>query len=740
MGRETNNYNSLMWPKSVDNTHRLSLNAFRFQPPGGTDVGDILVVDDVNGEIVGAKPVEVFDYRYTVHVGPTEPETDTSSTSVVQGLALAKAISATLGGAQYVQILVQPGFYYETAQLVWDDGSIVLRGQGDYNTTFIILVADIGALPFIECSVGGIFNSLTIIGGANCDYVLRCTEPPGSGFFTNLVHTELYHGRLGTIYVDNTTLFILWSTVLNTQFLGGNLISLVNGASFNGALTFYINPGGNAVFYLSGGSSMGSNNSQQNGATYSIDCDASTVTSRFGIYNGCTVGLRADNASTIRLVGEIMTGVVTTDLEVVDDDTQMFATAMTLSVDKLILPPTNPNIIILSGEINPDNTRGYKVLGELSVGTVKHPDLSYFGEGGPNSDGEVVLKSTDDITFTDVSADIVPSGAGSVTMYDSLATGYFYVGGDNKFGTVEFDVGTVETGGIGNHVWEFWDGAVWTEFSIMATDANSPYASYAHDGFTNVHKEDIRFDHACLLGTKWQTTSVDGVTKYWVRRRLTAAITQSSILSDMLIVGNTTIIEKDGQVHMHGLARSEKLLQYDITTAYGLSGSSRPSDDDFWYSTALGVGRRGNGYDEKEETAMVINVPFDFDSSSSVRFLIMFAMDTNDTNAFDLDFTYATITLGDPVYFSSGSYGVHANERTLTATITPNQTDGTYVASATVLLTFPEARASDPSGNITDILVIKINRPVTGQNGAKMVVFNWAPYYIAWRESGTVRT
>lgn len=221
--------------------------------------------------------------------------------------------------------------------------------------------------------------------------------------------------------------------------------------------------------------------------------------------------------------------------------------------------------------------------------------------------------------------------------------------------------------------------------------------------------------------------------------RITMAITQSPIVSTLKLVGDTAVIESDGQIHCHGLARSEKSLPYDISSAVGV-GSTKPLDQDLFYSTQLNLGRVGNRFKSGDESGLVFNVPYDFDSSSPTRFRFTYSSNSNTAlqNPFSMTIYWACVSVGSVVYATQPIGVTHPNERSLTFELPVNQADGRSLLIRSVELETPECRSSNENGLITDIVVYKIRRNADA-NANDLVMSNFQPYYISWRESGINR-
>ena len=136
--------------------------------------------------------------------------------------------------------------------------------------------------------------------------------------------------------------------------------------------------------------------------------------------------------------------------------------------------------------------------------------LSWDGVGTASSD------------YTDVTLEAQSPGGTSFTILNSAAH-YLYLGHDDKFDMAVFDVDVPAS--IGALTWEFFNGSTWTAFVPASgrlihdpdvTDYNVPYG-FLKDG-VEIFPENLLFT--------WDTTTINGSLKYWVR--VTAASVETA--------------------------------------------------------------------------------------------------------------------------------------------------------------------------------------------------------------------
>lgn len=231
---------------------------------------------------------------------------------------------------------------------------------------------------------------------------------------------------------------------------------------------------------------------------------------------------------------------------------------------------------------------GTQTYGEGSFGTPDQPAEIAAGEGDSNTRNMFVL--SDDGTGTSFVNNTVAASSASGSTF-SLLQGValnqvaYFGNTTRQFTGIKTNGGGTAIGlGAGAIVWEFWDGAAWTTFRIFVTDAASPYAQKASDAFAITSTADqIRFD-TVTINSSWAITTVDGISGYWVRVRVTSAITAVPVLQRIKLGTNRTEINSDGFVEFFGAAEPLRVLPHvNLATIVDLQGAS-PSNVNINYS------------------------------------------------------------------------------------------------------------------------------------------------------------
>jgi hypothetical protein len=128
--------------------------------------------------------------------------------------------------------------------------------------------------------------------------------------------------------------------------------------------------------------------------------------------------------------------------------------------------------------------------------------------GEPSSIVFSVFTTANDVAFNDRTSEARIAKGTPFAFFPTPATGdRIYIGHTATFTRLDFDLETLGVGGT--YVWEYWNGTAWTSFT--PTDGTS--------GFT----QDGVVTWSALTG--WAQTTVNGVSRYWIRVRPTAAPT-----------------------------------------------------------------------------------------------------------------------------------------------------------------------------------------------------------------------
>jgi hypothetical protein len=125
-------------------------------------------------------------------------------------------------------------------------------------------------------------------------------------------------------------------------------------------------------------------------------------------------------------------------------------------------------------------------------------------------------------TYADDTTDINDVGSADVPFTANATNAAWYFGYSYKFGCMVLNCSTAISIGSGGAVWEYWNGSSWATLS----------------GPTNPATGWVR--HAWTIPSDWATVDVNGSTLYWIRFRLTGAVTTTPVASQGHVGGRLT--------------------------------------------------------------------------------------------------------------------------------------------------------------------------------------------------------
>ena len=205
-----------------------------------------------------------------------------------------------------------------------------------------------------------------------------------------------------------------------------------------------------------------------------------------------------------------------------------------------------------------------RILGEFSVGKEDIGSISQFGEGG-SYEYSVKVKTYDGSNYKTLTTQ---SG---ISFPNTSTDSCVYVGSDNLFYGLNYNLTTAIDCGSGSIIYEYYDAnGSWLEFNTMNT--LQAYSDIV-DIFTAPGKDyTLRFNQNIKSGMYESdttasgivTTSVDGVNGYWVRCRIASGITTSPEFTSVRAKGNYLIVRANGTRAYHGEARATQIKELII--------------------------------------------------------------------------------------------------------------------------------------------------------------------------------
>jgi len=157
--------------------------------------------------------------------------------------------------------------------------------------------------------------------------------------------------------------------------------------------------------------------------------------------------------------------------------------------------------------------------------------------------------------YTDKTTDINDTGTADVAI-DNVVDAAWYFGYDYKFNHIVLQISTAQVGGT--VAWEYWDGSVWTNLA-------------ASGALTIARWERFRWTMPAAM----TPTSVNGVTKYYVRMRLSATFTTAPVLSRGHVGGWPTLFDAVGNTAGAGVNPYRDAMTLTPAATTSFCGSER---------------------------------------------------------------------------------------------------------------------------------------------------------------------
>ena len=387
-----------------------------------------------------------------------------------------------------------------------------------------------------------------------------------------------------------------------------------------------------------------------------------------------------------------------------------------------------------------------KFVKELWVGDPRKGAESVFGEGDSTSEGMLVFTNNATGTnLTDVT-DAAKSTTGSTFGFQNNALDeVIYMASDNfnnsqadyvKFFGFKVNVDTILTQGAGGIVCEYWNGVSWTSFNFMVTQSDDPFLPKAQDIFQEP-SEQVRFNSD--IGTDWTKNDpiISGTDRFWVRLRLTGAVTQLPLLEKLKLHTNRFEINDAGWPEMFGKARSVGKLPFDVN--FFQAANSSPANQDVYLGDNLGVGRLENEFVDgaTDRVGMNFYLPFDLDTSCPIRLRLTYITQGNSAGDINWNIRWSISTDGDSVFATAAQAPGAAPGEQLINLVDPAPTQ--FVQKTIEFDLDISDAISRRSGAFGDLIWVSIERlggsgPDT--HGDNVALVQLAPYYTKWCDGG----
>jgi hypothetical protein len=290
-----------------------------------------------------------------------------------------------------------------------------------------------------------------------------------------------------------------------------------------------------------------------------------------------------------------------------------------------------------------------QITAELHVGSEDRPRESAFGGGDSHTRGMAALTNTNlEVgTWNDITSAIKDDDGSSAALFAGVGAGNcFYIGGDQEFPGLKPEITTALGIGTGAVVLEYWNGSAWTSIEHLSADADAPYQQYAQRLFQRVSTEQVRFNTDGITG--WATKTLNTITKYWVRVRITTAISTAPAADRIKLHTNRTEINSDGVVEHFGAAEPYRQLVWHRRLMEEMEGFAQP-DSAIDIASGLSIKALQNRWQDgnKDGSVTTLQALPGLDTSRPLIYEVGWAPEASGSGNVELQLDVVTLNAGD---------------------------------------------------------------------------------------------
>jgi len=338
-----------------------------------------------------------------------------------------------------------------------------------------------------------------------------------------------------------------------------------------------------------------------------------------GIMQVCTNGLRIGATSgTLRCNNVRVQSSTAWDLLIEAATGTYLGTGGTLRNDQLSIVV---GATVLSSHLSEiPGEQQHQILGEFAVGSETAPAEAAFGGGDSNVRNMSVFRNTNlEVgAWSDITAEMASRTGSTADAFPGVGVGNtLYVGGAVRFNGIKTDTTAAIVLGAGALIWEYWNGAAWANMAVLASDGNAPYAQYSEDTFGRINSEQVRFNFPAMGA--WATKSLNGTTKYWVRCRISSAITTVPTLENIKLGPSRFEVNADGLTEAFGDGEKVRELIMHQRLVDDLQGSS-PGNATINFSANVSITPVDNSFNNGavDGVGAIVTVPEGLDTTRPV--------------------------------------------------------------------------------------------------------------------------
>ncbi len=300
--------------------------------------------------------------------------------------------------------------------------------------------------------------------------------------------------------------------------------------------------------------------------------------------------------------------------------------------------------------------------GQLTPAQALYLPGDHWLGGGPFTSGVIALTNTNGEagTWADVTAALINKTSGDVTLFPGLAAeNCLYIGADlSGWTALRWQISTPITLGAGAVAVEIWNGAAWVSNPIMETGAASPYTPRANSIFTAAES----IHHRLGNGVGSNSRTLNGSAKYWIRFRITTAITTAPVAAWADLIKDATLIHDDGVAEFFGAARPVETIM-PMLTSYQTRyvNAAAPGTASISYATSspdnLVLQGGNNSFADGSSQSLGYNIYWagDWDSSAGVDFSMAWGPQNNSAGNVEIGTHLTAVKDGDVLTTASRS-------------------------------------------------------------------------------------
>lgn len=318
-------------------------------------------------------------------------------------------------------------------------------------------------------------------------------------------------------------------------------------------------------------------------------------------------------------------------------------------------------------------------------------------------------------SYTDVTAEFASDSDSTTGLFGGTAVGdMLYIGGDFEFTGVKLKVITAGADTHNNYVLEYWTGSAWEQAHLMAVNSSFDPFSENNQRADNIATIDgiseqiyIDFD-PYQLRDDWVANTINSVTKFWGRLRITSPITTDPLIQQVKLHTNRVEIENTG-IFRYGVARYPVTMQSGLTNVIQ-NKFQDPKSQEVTYSADIKADYKENKFENNNIDGFIFVQNLDVGIDTSIAYELELAYYIDGVVTGDIEF-HADVVLINQESVGGGTFVYDG-----TATSTPYSTIDSVLIPANK--TRRTAKMYIDISHLTnkDTMVINIHRDATAGN------------------------